>query len=79
MPLLLSRIDKRSINANAPPIGRCAGTTDAYTALGGVIDSAEHLSAVDKVALYGLGRMDHGLGTAIIEFGAGQSLTIERF
>ena len=38
----------------------------------GVIDNAEHLSAVDEVALYGLGRMDHGLGTAIIEFGAGK-------
>ena len=79
MPLLLSRVDERSINANASAIGRCAGTTDAYTALGGVIDSTEHLSAVDEVSLYCLGRMDHGLGPTVVKFGTGQSLTIERF
>lgn len=75
----LSGIDERPVHANTSAIGRCTGTTDAYTALSGVIDSAEHLSAIDKLPLYSFGRVDHGLGSTVVKLGPCQGLTIERF
>ena len=55
------------IDTKAASVGGGAGTANAHTAFGQIIDGAEYLFVPAKFTLDGNSRMHHGLGAAVVE------------